>query len=46
MVNGLSNRKGYGYSGSGNRGYAYGEGKAGVYYSEEEHPASSVTSHS
>lgn len=46
VVNGISSRKGYGYSGSGNRGYAYGEGKAGVYYSEEEHPASSLTSQS
>lgn len=40
VVNGVSARKGYGYSGSNGRGYAYGEGKAGIYYSDDDPIAS------
>lgn len=43
VVNGVSARRNYGY---GNRGYAYGEGKSGVYYSEDEKRAPAVPTNS
>ena len=46
VVNGVGTRKSYGYTGYGTGKYAYGEGKSGVYYAEDEQrtPVSSSNS--